>query len=806
MTCQSIFPRVLSALVTREIVSPLQFSFSSSSSLSCGFGPITCRSRHSTAAVSEPLRKELDATPEDIRELVETIKANLSSINDGAVSISAYDTAWVALIEDIHASGTPQFPSTLQWIAENQLPDGSWGDQGIFLAHDRLLNTLACVIALKTWDVFPEQLEKGLSFIQENMCKLGDEDTIHSPAGFETVFPSLMEKAQVLNLDVHKGQDPSAFQEIYAKRDLKLRRIPKEMMHRVPTTLLHSLEGMSTELEWGKLLKLQCKDGSFLGSLASTAFAYMQTKNNKCLQYLQKVVQHFGGGVPTMYPLDLMDRIFSVDRLERLGISRHFQPEIEECLNHVYRFWNENGVGWARNLTVHDIDDTAIAFRLLRMHGHDVSPDVFRHFEKDGEFFCFPGQTSEGVTVMCNLYKASQVSFPGETILQEAKQFSSKFLREKQASNQLLDKWLITKNLSAEVGYTLDVPWYASLPRIEARFYIDQYGGENDVWIAKTLYRLPNVSNKTNLELAKLDFNKCQEQHQLEWLDVQKWYTECNLEMFMVDKKELLQAYFLAAACIFEPERSKMRLAWTKSAVLIKAVSLHFEGISSEHQRLAFIQEFVTNMKANGSYNSIKRRKTKNATSEILGGLLIQALVLTLNRISSDVLLDHGRDIHHQLQGPWEFYLSLNNKEERQHHEAYLLVQKMMFCSIHLPQVAEEDYNMLFHPKYNRLVSLNNSITHQLLRQRTQSYHSKNVKDHEKGNNGILIDEDADLHIIESDMQELVKCALRRSDNVIDHEIKQTFLMVVKSYFYVTHCLPETIDFHIAKVLFEKLV
>ncbi|KAI3962954.1 hypothetical protein MKW92_043001 [Papaver armeniacum] len=734
----------------------------------------------------------------------------LSSINGGGISISAYDTAWVALVEDIRGTGTPQFPSTIQWIAENQLPGGSWGDQGLFLAHDRLLNTLACVIALATWNVFPRELQKGLSFIQENMCKLQDEDTLHLPAGFEIVFPSLIEKAQLLELDVLKGQDLSTLQEVYAKRDLKLRSIPKEMMHRVPTTLLQSLEGMSTELDWEKLLKLQSKDGSFLVSPACTAFAYMQTKNNKCLRYLQKVVQEFGGGVPTLYPIDLFDRIFSVDRLERLGISRYFRSEIEECLNYVNRYWNANGVSWASNIRVYDIDNTAVAFRLLRMYGHDVSPDVFRNFEKDGEFFCFPGQSSEeGVTVMCNLYRASQVSFPGETILQEAKRFSSKFLREKQASNQLLDKWLITKDLPAEVAYALDIPWYASLPRIEARFHIEQYGGENEVWIAKTLYRLPNVSNNTNLELAKLDFNKCQEQHQLEWLNVQKWYTECNLEMFMVDKKELLQAYFLAAACIFEPERSKMRLAWTKSAVLIKAVSLHFEGISSEHQRLAFIQEFVTNMKASGSYNSIKRRKRKNATSEILGGLLIQALVLTLNRISSDVLLDHGRDIHHQLQGPWEFYLSLNNKEERQHHEAYLLVQMMMFCSIHLPQVVEEDYNMLFHPKYNRLVSLNNSITRKLLRQRTQSHHlthSKSVKDHEKGNNGILIDEDADLHIIESDMQELVKCALRRSDNVIDHEIKQTFLMVVKSYFYVTHCLPETIDFHITKVLFEKLV
>ena len=39
---------------------------------------------------------------------------------------------WVALIEDIHGSGLPQFPSSLQWIAKNQLPDG-WSNSEFFV-------------------------------------------------------------------------------------------------------------------------------------------------------------------------------------------------------------------------------------------------------------------------------------------------------------------------------------------------------------------------------------------------------------------------------------------------------------------------------------------------------------------------------------------------------------------------------------------------------------------------------------------------------------------------------------------------
>lgn len=89
-------------------------------------------------------------------------KAILSSMEDGNITISAYDTAWVALIEDINGGGGPQFPSCLDWIANNQLSDGSWGDEALFLAHDRLVNTLACVVALKTWNIHQDKCDKGL--------------------------------------------------------------------------------------------------------------------------------------------------------------------------------------------------------------------------------------------------------------------------------------------------------------------------------------------------------------------------------------------------------------------------------------------------------------------------------------------------------------------------------------------------------------------------------------------------------------------------------------------------------------------
>ncbi|KAK2417556.1 ent-copalyl diphosphate synthase, chloroplastic [Trifolium repens] len=117
--------------------------------------------------------------------------------------------------------------------------------------------------------------------------------------------------------------------------------------------------------------------------------------------------------------------------------------------------------------------------------------------------------------------------------------------------------WLNDRDLPGEVGYALDVPWYASLPRLGTRFYLEQYGGENDVWIGKTLYR---------------------------------WYSESELEGFGLTKKNLLFAYYVAAASIFEPERSLERLPWTKTAALLHTLKSHFKD---EETRSTFVDKLL---------------------------------------------------------------------------------------------------------------------------------------------------------------------------------------------------------------------
>ncbi|KAJ6832458.1 ent-copalyl diphosphate synthase 1, chloroplastic [Iris pallida] len=561
---------------------------------------------------------------------------------------------------------------------------------------------------------------------------------------------------------------------IYAKRKLKLRKIPKEIMHEVPTTLLHSIEGMPG-LDWKRLLKLQSADGSFLFSPSSTAYALGQTRDEKCFGYLQRAVEKFDGGVPNVYPVDLFEHIWAVDRLERLGISRYFETEIRECLDYVYRYWTDNGICWARNSRVQDVDDTAMGFRLLRLNGYDVSPDVLRNFEKDGEFFCFVGQSNQAVTGMYNLNRASQVMFPGEHILDRAYKFSYRFLREKQAHNQLLDKWIITKDLPGEVGYTLDFPFCASLPRVEARWFLEQYGGRNDTWIGKTLYRMPLVNNDLYLELAKADFNRCQATHQMEWLHIQKWYEECGLESLGVSRKSALTDYFLAAACVFEPERAAERIGWAKTSVLAKAVASYLGSKTcSEEERERFISEL------GNSGIRLGGKKT--------GGLVGSILQLIDDLVSWDGWQhrqQHQQNIQIKLRHAWEEWILTRIRKEEHAFEGdetgLLLVRTVELC--------RGQSDPLANPDYDHLASLTSSICQQL---------AQLPEGNQDGENA-MVDE-----AIKRKMQEMLQCVLQNSGGLND-QTNQTFLSVAKSYCYASCCPPATLSTHISKVLFEQV-
>lgn len=79
-------------------------------------------------------------------------------------------------------------------------------------------------------------------------------------------------------------------------------------------------------------------------------------------------------------------------------------------------------------------------------------PGVFKHFENNGKFVCYPKQANQSITAMYNLYRAAQVAFPEEYELERASKYCRSFLDERRSSGKLRDKWVIAKDLPGEVS------------------------------------------------------------------------------------------------------------------------------------------------------------------------------------------------------------------------------------------------------------------------------------------------------------------------------------------------------------------
>ncbi|EPS59783.1 copalyl diphosphate synthase, partial [Genlisea aurea] len=258
------------------------------------------------------------------------------------------------------------------------------------------------------WNIHDDKTKKGINYIRENVKTLEGAKAEHMTCGFEVVFPSLLQRAEKMGIDGIPYDDP-VVRQIQAAREEKLKRIPIEMMHRGPNSLLFSLEGLQeNDLNWDRLLKLQSADGSFLTSPSSTAYAFMKTKDEKCYRFIANTLRSCNGGAPHTYPVDVFGRLWAVDRLQRLGISRFFESEISELLRHIYTCWSNKGVFSGRDSEFVDIDDTSMGFRLLRQHGYDVDPVVFMNFKNGNKFSCYGGQIIESSSPIYNLYRACQ--------------------------------------------------------------------------------------------------------------------------------------------------------------------------------------------------------------------------------------------------------------------------------------------------------------------------------------------------------------------------------------------------------------
>nr|A0A1L6Z3A0.1 RecName: Full=Pseudolaratriene synthase, chloroplastic; AltName: Full=Terpene synthase 8; Short=PxaTPS8; Flags: Precursor [Pseudolarix amabilis]APT40486.1 pseudolarene synthase [Pseudolarix amabilis] len=485
---------------------------------------------------------------ERAERLIGEVKAVFDSISmgdgDQFISPSAYDTAWVARVPAIDGSSRPQFPQAIDWILLNQQQDGSWGSQSHLSLTHRLTDTLACVIALASWKIESVQIDEGLDFITRGVEKLQSESV---PAEFEIIFAELLNQAKSLQLSL--PYEHSCLQSLWRKQEPIL---ANGLMDSVAKRSLSSLEEMqdhrmNTDSDGTMHVE------SFLSSPAVAARVLMRTGNPICLAYLNNVLNKFGDYVPGMYPVDLFQRLWMVDNVERLGIDRHFKKEIQVTLDYVYSYWNGKGIGCGRDSLSPDLNSTSLGFRTLRLHGYNVSADVLEHFkDRDGKFVCSSNPTVGEIRSVLNLYRASLLAFPGEKVMEEAETFARRYLEE------IVQK-IPPSKFSREIEYVLEFGWQSTVPRWEARSYIDFHG--LDTYSPWTIYEM---ASEKFLELAKLEFNIFNSLQHTELQYLSRWWNDSGMSQMRFTRHRNVEYYTMASCIAMEPSQSAFRIGFTK--------------------------------------------------------------------------------------------------------------------------------------------------------------------------------------------------------------------------------------------------
>ncbi|KAK4398462.1 Bicyclogermacrene synthase [Sesamum angolense] len=240
-------------------------------------------------------------------------------------------------------------------------------------------------------------------------------------------------------------------------------------------------------------------------------YASTKTEEEKELQRQKEMVKKVLARVPdhSSHKLELIDSI------QRLGVSYHFEEEIEkslQCMHDTYLGCSSKD---------NDLRTVALRFRLLRQQGYRVSCDVFDKFI-DGEGN-FKESLTKDVEGMLELYEAAHFGVHGEDVLNKALHFSSSRL-ESLATH-------MASSLSALVNEALKFPIRKNLTRLGARKFI-------------SVYQEDESHKEILLNFAKLDFNIVQKIHQKELSDLTR----------------MVECYFWALGVYFEPQYQMQKL------------------------------------------------------------------------------------------------------------------------------------------------------------------------------------------------------------------------------------------------------
>ncbi|KAG8389008.1 hypothetical protein BUALT_Bualt02G0184700 [Buddleja alternifolia] len=274
------------------------------------------------------------------------------------------------------------------------------------------------------------------------------------------------------------------------------------------------------------------------------------------------------------------DKLILIDTVERLGVGYHFEQEIEDQLQQIFKFQSQDS----------DLFTTALQFRLLRQHRYHVSSNNFHNFTRKtsnlinpdnivetGAFDKFKGiddkfkeNLGSDAKGLLSLYEAAHLRIHGEDILEEALAFTVHHL------NRMVQQ--IESPLKDQVKRALQQSLHRGVPRIETRNFI-------------SFYEKDDSKNEQLLKLAKLDFNYLQNLYKKELSELSRWWNEFDLKTKLPYARDrVVECYFWGLASRYEPQYSYVRTAVAKNMQMVSTIDDTYDNYATLEEAQLFTE------------------------------------------------------------------------------------------------------------------------------------------------------------------------------------------------------------------------
>ena len=369
---------------------------------------------------SPPPGSSLAAETLSVRDpglLVEGVREVLKGVGRGTMSSVAYDTAWVARLGELDWELSSR---ALNWLAENQLPDGSWGAEKPLYYHDRVISTLAAMIALtyrgrRARDRV--QIERGLAAldaITSNTTQRLYSDSSGPTVGFEMIVPNLVAEAETLGLI--RRQSEKILGRLSHQRKVKLDLLRGKMVNRHITAAFSAEMAGRDNQHMLDIEGLQETNGSVGDSPSATAYyaLYVRQGDEKALGYLRAVTGP-DGGAPDLLPIDVYEACWVLWNLSLAGEwDSETRTLAKPLLDLLRKSWKPGkGVGFSGSYSIADGDNTSFVYEVLARFGQPVDIETVLAFEGKENFRAYDLEANGSPSVNIHALGAlRQAGFP----------------------------------------------------------------------------------------------------------------------------------------------------------------------------------------------------------------------------------------------------------------------------------------------------------------------------------------------------------------------------------------------------------